>query len=214
MKLRTFSGHRGEVRSLSFSADGRRLASASTDSTVLIWDLLPTLPPQKIDEKLLAELWADLSSEDAPRAYAAVWRMVEARDAAVALLQRQIQIVPQPEKKQLHQLIADLDSETFAVREKAHKELQRLGTAAWPALREAMEKEPSPEFRRRAEKLLDPSIEFSSSPDELRQERALHVLERIGSPESRSVLKKLATGAPEARLTREAKAALERLERR
>ena len=40
------------------------------------------------------------------------------------------------------------------------------------------------------------------------------VLERIGSPDARRVLEALAKGVPEARLTREAKAALERLVRR
>jgi hypothetical protein len=213
-ELRKFQGHRGEIRSLSSSADGRRLASASTDGTVLIWDLVPSLPPQKIDDETLATLWTDLRSEEAPRAYAAVWRMAGAGDAAVAFVQRHIQVVPAPDKDQIRRLIDDLDSETFAVRDKANKELQRLGMAAWPALREALEKEPSPEFRRRAEKLLDPSIEFSSSPEELRQVRALHVLEQIGSPQSRSLLKKLAAGAAEARLTRDAKAVLVRLERR
>jgi WD40 repeat protein len=213
-ELFTFKGHRGEVRSVAFSADGRRLASASTDSTVLIWDLLPSLPPQKIDDGTLAALWTDLSNAEAPRAYAAVWQLVAARDAAIAFVQRHIQVVPAPDKEQLRRLVGDLDSDTFAVREKANKELQHLGMAAWPALREALEKEPSAELRRRAEKLLDPSIEFSSSPEELRQVRALHVLEQIGSPQSRELLRKLAAGAAEARLTREAKAALERLERR
>lgn len=33
------SGHRGLVRALSFSPDGRRLASSSTDTTSLVWDL-------------------------------------------------------------------------------------------------------------------------------------------------------------------------------
>jgi hypothetical protein len=42
----------------------------------------------------------------------------------------------------------------------------------------------------------------------------LEVLEHIGTPEAREVLKALAKDAPDARLTREAKAALERLARR
>jgi hypothetical protein len=40
------------------------------------------------------------------------------------------------------------------------------------------------------------------------------VLEAIGTPEARKVLQTLAKGAAEARLTREAKAALARLARR
>lgn len=47
----------------------------------------------------------------------------------------------------------------------------------------------------------------------LRDLRAVEVLERIGTPKARQLLEKLAQGAPEARQTREAKAAVERLER-
>jgi WD40 repeat protein len=37
--LRTFSGHRGAATCVSFSDDGRFLASGSNDTTVLVWDL-------------------------------------------------------------------------------------------------------------------------------------------------------------------------------
>lgn len=36
---REFVGHRGAVTALTFHPDGRRLASGSTDSTILLWDL-------------------------------------------------------------------------------------------------------------------------------------------------------------------------------
>jgi hypothetical protein len=52
------------------------------------------------------------------------------------------------------------------------------------------------------------------SPALLRGLRAIAVLEQIGTPEAKQLLLNLAAGAPEARLTREAKAALGRLVRR
>jgi WD40 repeat protein len=38
-KRRTFTGHGQPIRSMAFSADGRRLATGSDDTTVLIWDM-------------------------------------------------------------------------------------------------------------------------------------------------------------------------------
>jgi len=48
----------------------------------------------------------------------------------------------------------------------------------------------------------------SPTGDQLRIIRALTVLERIGSKSSRELLQTLAAGAPEGRLTQEARAAL------
>jgi hypothetical protein len=44
--------------------------------------------------------------------------------------------------------------------------------------------------------------------------RAIQVLELISSPEAREVLEKLATGTPDALLTRDAKEAVKRLKNR
>jgi hypothetical protein len=48
-------------------------------------------------------------------------------------------------------------------------------------------------------------------PERVQALRAVEVLEWIGTPEARKVLEALATGAPAARLTREARASLGRL---
>jgi hypothetical protein len=110
--------------------------------------------------------------------------------------------------------IADLDSDDFAVREKATTELERLAELAAPALRRALEGNPPAEVRRRAEALLEKVQEPASSVVWLRALRAVEALEYAATPDSRRFLEALAKGVPDARLTREAKAAAERLARR
>ena len=104
-------------------------------------------------------------------------------------------------------LTASLDS----VREKAAGELERWGERAVPALRRALVGGPSPEARRQIERLLGRLDGPVTAPEALRAVRAVEVLEQAGTPEARRVLEALAGGAPEARLTREAKASLGRL---
>jgi hypothetical protein len=67
------------------------------------------------------------------------------------------------------------------------------------------------ELRRRAERLLKL---FEGRPHPNPEWRCAALLEQIGSADARQLLRKLAGGWPQARLTQEAKRALERLERR
>jgi hypothetical protein len=82
---------------------------------------------------------------------------------------------------------------------------------AGPALRAALQGKPSLELRRRAQQLLDELDTATLSGERLRGVRAVAVLEHIGSAEARKLLDTLASGAPEALRTQEAKAALARL---
>jgi HEAT repeat protein len=109
----------------------------------------------------------------------------------------------------LDKLLTDLGSDRFATREEATRALERLGPEAEAELRKALEAKPSAEVRLRIERHLD-----RLQTDESRHVRAVAVLEKVGTPEARQQLRRLADGAPPARLTREAKAALERLGRR
>jgi hypothetical protein len=78
-------------------------------------------------------------------------------------------------------------------------------------LRKALQANPSPEQRERIAKLLEDLEKNVPIQALLAPVRAIEVLEHIGTAEARHVLTELAKGLPEARLTQEAKASLERL---
>ncbi|HMC64722.1 MAG TPA: hypothetical protein VKI65_07270, partial [Gemmataceae bacterium] len=130
----------------------------------------------------------------------------------VPFLKKQLRPAASGDSKRIAQLLAQLDSDEFASREKATQALLALGEQAESALRIALAGETSLEVRRRVEMILE-QLEPSKSAVRLREFRAVEVLEHIGTPEAKQLLQALAKGAPEARLTQEAKAALERLGR-
>ena len=84
--------------------------------------------------------------------------------------------------------------------------------AAEVNLRRALAQSSKPEPRRRLEALLA-KLDPARCPDQLRRVRAVQLLEQVGNAEAKQVLEILATGAPEARLTQEARDTLLRLTR-
>jgi hypothetical protein len=107
-------------------------------------------------------------------------------------------------------LIAELDDDKFTVREAATKELTELGWQAGAEIEKALKGKLSEEKKNRLESIAN-RMQEHSLPVILRTSRSLMVLEKIGSPEARQVLQKLADGAPEVPVTQEANAALKRL---
>jgi hypothetical protein len=118
-------------------------------------------------------------------------------------------VTPKPET--VKAWIADLGSDNFATREAVEKELAKFGNTIEPELKEAAKSE-NLERRDRANRLLK-AISGRDNPERLRILRAIEVLEYADTPTGRDVLKELAVGAPSALLTRDAKAAIERLTR-
>jgi WD40 repeat protein len=213
-ELTRLEGHGGHVFSLAFAPDGRTLASGSVDTTALLWDVRPwagrrggaaPLSPRDLDAH-----WAALAGEDAPRAWRAVGALVAAGEQAVPLVEKNLRAA-RPDRQRLARLIAALDSADFEMREQATRELARLGEAAEPALRGALKAGPSAEVRRRIGRLLEPLRNQELTGERLREVRAAQVLELTGTAAARRVLAALAKGEPEARLTREARDALQRL---
>jgi hypothetical protein len=214
---RSLRGHQGGVCSVAFSPDGRTLASGGADTTALAWEVFATdltgpARPVPITPRGLDALWGELAGADAARAYDALCAVVHARGGALPFLQERLRPAEPADARRVARLLEDLDDDRFPVRQKARRGLEGLGEEAEPLLRKALTGGPSPEVRRRVGELLD-KLRPDVSPERLGALRALEALEHWGTPEAHEVLRKLAQGAPEARLTLEAKASLQRLAR-
>src|SRR5205823_2553691 len=124
--------------------------------------------------------------------------------------------VPSGPQEPIQKLIDDLGRDNFPLRERATKGLEKLGEKAIPALTRALAKKPLPEVRRRIEALLDKAEAQlqGTSKESLQPLRAIAVLERMHTAEAIALLRTLAEGAEEARLTQEARASLTRVERK
>src|SRR5262249_13533780 len=145
--------------SIAFTPDGRALASGNWDSTILIWDIpgkaLAAASGLGDDQNALRALWNDLASPDGGKVHSAIWGLVGRSNKAVVYLRSVLKPVPPAEAKRLARLTTDLDSESFATREQATKDLRELGDAAAPALTKLLAGDASLEARLRAKGLLE-----------------------------------------------------------
>jgi hypothetical protein len=208
-------GHGGGVTGCVFSRDGRLVLTSSSDTTALVWDLgaQSEQKPREWTEKALMSLWDDLGNPDAARADRAIWALVAARQQALPFLRKNLSPAPAP-RPDWRAWVKDLDSEQFAVREKASRALEALGEKAYPLLQKALPDAPSLEVRLRIEKLLARLNYPLTAPKTIRDLRAVEVLEHIGTAQARQVLQQLSLGAPGSRLTDAVRASLERLAKR
>jgi RNA polymerase sigma factor (sigma-70 family) len=195
-------------------AGGRLMATSLTLLTLEVYyrsDLsLAVVPAKALSQSDLEGIWKSLGEDNGMKARQAVWRLVRAPSEAVPFLKKQIRARPFASPKMLDQLIANLDSDRFAVRKKATAELERLGEAAEGALKKASRGTTSVEVVRRAKEILK-KLERKEAGKRLHIERAFDAIELMGTPEARAVLADFAKGEEGAWLTEQAKRALQRI---
>jgi WD40 repeat protein len=212
------TGHKYPISALAFAPDGRTLASGSRDGMALVWDLhmLPAgeITPGELSRQRLDELWQELSLDDAPITANAIRQLTAHPAQTTELLKSRLNPLLQAEPQQIYKWLAALDSKRFQEREDAAAELEMQVELAAPVLRQALQAGVSPETQRRLEKILIRHEEALFSSRQLQIWRALEVLEVIGTQASQRVLESIGGGKAEFRITREARATLERLNKR
>jgi WD40 repeat protein len=209
-QLHRFEGHGGGALCVAFSPDGRLLAGGGMDTTALLWDasrLRPALPARGGD---IATLAARALKGSPAESFAALPALAAHGDDMLSHLPATLRPVPRLDRGAFRALIARLDADDPQERDRAAAALAKLGHPAEGLYREALAGRLPAETRRRLQRLLD-AAGAKPGPEAEAQARGMLALELAGTPEARALLMRLAAGEPGAKLTRQALAALGRL---
>jgi RNA polymerase sigma factor (sigma-70 family) len=211
----------GALTLVAMAPDGKALAAASADGkAVLLWRVAARQvahkgPAVEVAGKELAALWQDLANADPAKQDAAWQKLGAAGDGALDFLRQQVRqvVVTAVDLKHLERLVAELDAEKFAVREKAARDLQAIGEPAVAALQRLLASKPSAEAEQRAKAVLQKIAEPAFTPDQQRVLEVLDLLEQLGTPKAIALLEEIQRDAQVRRVQAAAQSAMQRLGR-
>jgi WD40 repeat protein len=219
-EIHTLATGSGKTRSLAFSPDGTVLAAAGYTDT-LVWDITGRLqdgrlPALDLTSAETDSLWQALGEDDAWAAHQSAWTLAAGGKGAVAFLSKRLRPAPVPSPELVQSLRDRVSDGDYDARELAARKLVDLGIGVTLGQMEALRRPaPPPAFGGFGEpppvRFLPPPV-LLPLPERVRTSRAVAALERSRDPSAKSLLETLADGAPKAPLTREAKAALARMQ--
>jgi hypothetical protein len=208
-----------------FSPDGKRVAVIGPSSegggsgvagqlSIYLYELpARALNPAAahVDDAALDKLWVELGGDNELRLQLVRKAFRAAPKQAVEVLGKKVQPVARDLLQRVEQHITNLDDDAFTKRDQAMKELQGLAHQFAPLLEARLKQVSAGETRNRLTFILKQMGEEKPPRSLVMELRALTLLEEIGSPEARDLVSRLADGAPQARLTVEARTVLGRL---
>ncbi len=203
------------IASLAVAPEGNRFVTGLENGTALVWEIPAAAKPpaearaRKLVPKEVAALWEDLASDDSKVAHEAVRILASSPEQSVPFLAKSLRPAGKIDLAKVRQRITELGDEDFNTREAASRELKQLGEDIEKELQKGLVDNPSAEAVRRIQSILS-AVGQSPPPARLQELRGVWVLELIGTPQAKEILAGLRQGDPNARLTHEAKAAIER----
>lgn len=212
------NGLPGEATALAIAPDKESITIGLSSTQALRCSLIPDGIDNAAWSNEQAEIeWKALASLDGVAAYRALVYLARHQDKSLLFLSPRLRPVPplEPERMQRWQaLIRSLDDLNFAVREKAARELEAAPDSVESLLRNSLTARSGNELGFRVKAILEARLTTERQNERRRGIRVCEILERLGSPPARALLREYATGARGAWLTEDARAALGRLDRR
>jgi len=214
---REFAGHAGGVRAIALFPNETRLLSGGEDGKILVWELAgaavakprAALQPAA-QEKEWQSAWHALGG-GAEESYHAMEQFRADPDSWLKFLDARLEPLFTM-KQRLTALLLELESEKFNVRQRVSEEMEKLGELTIPFLEEKLQEQLTLETKRRIERVItrvtptDPEAPSMF----LRLWRTIEILEALATPSARATLLRMSRETPDARIRREAEAALAR----
>ncbi|MGL4423797.1 MAG: WD40 repeat domain-containing protein, partial [Gemmataceae bacterium] len=208
----SFPGHTNTLYSIEIAPDSRWIFSASADAPIYQWDVrgevLPAGPP--LTAERLQHYWANLKERDAAAALYAIRQFARHPAESLPFLKEQLRPVPKVNTNLLRGLFMDLQADDYGTRATAQRSLRGQGEEAIGMMKEELRTTTNTETREALSEILQKLLQEPTG-EQLRPLRALEALEWMNTPEALALVRLLATGEPDAQITRDAKAIARRL---